>query len=165
MRSSTIGSECDFLDNRWLWPRKAGATICAIMSDRPTPAANSWRTRPSRPRVSSRSRASACDLSWPAVLLLTGHHAQAPAVLDDSRTLTQGDGRVGPAFTRRAIGGERNLIVLDAGDVLHDAFAVRGRRIDAEGEVSPRCGKARQRLDDQREAASEVIARTAVEPH
>src|SRR5262245_34517521 len=99
MRSSTIGSECDFLDNRWLWPSKAGAAICAIMSDRPTPAANSWRTRPSRPRVSSRSRASACDLSWPAVLLLTGHHAQAPAVLDHSRTLPQGDGRAGQVPT------------------------------------------------------------------
>jgi len=33
-------------------------------------------------------------------------------------------------------GGERDLIVLDASDVLHDAFAVRGPRIDAEGEVS-----------------------------
>jgi len=55
-----MGSECDFLDNRWLWPRKAGATICAIMSDRPTPVANSWRTRPSRPRVSAHSRRSAC---------------------------------------------------------------------------------------------------------
>src|SRR5262245_32066466 len=31
----TIGSECDFLDNRWLWPRKAGAAICALMSTRP----------------------------------------------------------------------------------------------------------------------------------
>src|SRR5262245_40414220 len=41
-------------------------------------------------------------------------HAQTPAVLDHSRTLPQGDGRAGPAFTRRAIGGERNLIVLDA---------------------------------------------------
>jgi hypothetical protein len=28
-----------------------------------------------------------------------------------------------PAFTRRAVGGECNLIVLDAGDVFHDAFA------------------------------------------
>src|SRR5262249_49648958 len=62
MRPSTMGSECDFLDNRWLWPRKAGATICAIMSDRPTPAANSWRTRPSRPRASPLSRISACGL-------------------------------------------------------------------------------------------------------
>jgi hypothetical protein len=53
------------------------------------------------------------------------HHAQAPAVLDHSRTLPQGDGRAGPAFTRRAIGGERNLIVLDAGDVLHDASGVQ----------------------------------------
>jgi hypothetical protein len=41
--------------------------------------------------------------------------------LDHSRILPQGDG-ARPAFTRRAIGGERNLIVLDATDVLHDAF-------------------------------------------
>ena len=60
--------------------------------------------------------------SWkPAALLPTGHHAQAPAVLDHSRTLPQGDGRAGPAFTRRAVGSECNLIVLDACDVLHDA--------------------------------------------
>src|SRR5262245_47742342 len=38
--------------------------------------------------------------SWkPAALLLTGRHAQAPAVLDHSRTLPQGDGRAGPTFT------------------------------------------------------------------
>ena len=36
--------------------------------------------------------------------------------------------------------GERNPIVLDAGDVLNDAFAVRGPGIDAEGEVSPSRG-------------------------
>src|SRR5262245_49599603 len=60
---------------------------------RDNPAANSRRTRPSRPRVSSRSRASACDLSWP---LADWTHAQAPAVLDHSRTLPQDDGRAGP---------------------------------------------------------------------
>jgi hypothetical protein len=65
--------------------------------------------------------------SWkPAAILLTGHHAQAPAVLDDSRTLPQGDGGAGPAFAGGAVGGERNLIVLDAGNVLNDAIAVRG---------------------------------------
>jgi hypothetical protein len=37
-----------------------------------------------------------------------------------------------PAFTRRAVGSEGNLIVLDAGDVLHDAFAVGRPGIDAE---------------------------------
>jgi hypothetical protein len=61
------------------------------------------------------------------------HRAQASAVLYHSRTVPQGHGRAGPAFTCRAIGGECNLIVLDTGDVLHDAFAVRGPRIDAEG--------------------------------
>jgi len=37
------------------------------------------------------------------------------------------NGRARPAFTRRAIGGEGNLIVLDAGDVFDDAFAARGQ--------------------------------------
>jgi hypothetical protein len=60
------------------------------------------------------------------------HHAQAAAVLDHACALPQGDWRAGPAFTRRAVGGECNLIILDASDVLHDAFAVRGPRIDAE---------------------------------
>jgi hypothetical protein len=50
--------------------------------------------------------------------------------------LPQGDGRAGPAFTRRAEGGERNLIVLDPGDVLDNAFAVGCLGIDAEGKVS-----------------------------
>src|SRR5262249_31816016 len=36
-------------------------------------------------------------------------------------------------------GGECNLVILDAGDVLHDAFAVRRPGIDAEGEMSSRC--------------------------
>ena len=66
--------------------------------------------------------------------------ARTGAVLDHSRALPQGDGRAGPAFTRRAIGGERNLIVLDAGDVLNDGFAVRSPGINAESEVSSRCG-------------------------
>src|SRR5262244_4431931 len=60
-----------------------------------------------------------------------------------SRILPQGDGRAGPAFTRRAVGSECNLIVLDAGDVLHDAFAVRRPCIDAESKVSPECGHLR----------------------
>jgi hypothetical protein len=42
-------------------------------------------------------------------------------------------GHAGPAFTRRAVGGEGSLIVLDAGDVLDNAFAVGCPGIDAEG--------------------------------
>src|SRR5215831_3921186 len=42
-----------------------------------------------------------------------------------------------------AVGSECNLIVLDAGDVLHDAFAVRRPCIDAESKVSPECGHLR----------------------
>jgi len=44
------------------------------------------------------------------------HRAQAPAVLDHSRTVPQGDGRAVPVFTRRAVDGECNLIVLDPGE-------------------------------------------------
>src|SRR6516165_1738294 len=46
--------------------------------------------------------------------LLTRHHAQAPAVLDHSCALPQGDGCARPAFAGGAVGGERNLVVLDA---------------------------------------------------
>src|ERR1700745_1189806 len=60
MRLIDDSSECDFLDNRCEWPIKAALRICALMSTRPIPAANSWRTPPSRPRVLRRSRASAC---------------------------------------------------------------------------------------------------------
>ena len=43
-------------------------------------------------------------------------------------------------MARNEIGSERNLIVLDAGDVLNDGFAVRSPGINAESEVSSRCG-------------------------
>jgi hypothetical protein len=60
-------------------------------------------------------------------------YAQTPAVLNHSRALPQRDGRVGPALTCRAVGCQRDLIVLDACDVLDNAFAVRVSRY--------RCGK------------------------
>jgi len=41
-----------------------------------------------------------------------------------------------PAFTRGAVGSKCNLIVLDAGDVFDDAFAVKCPRVDAESEGS-----------------------------
>ena len=47
----------------------------------------------------------------------------------------------GPAFTGGAEGSECNLIIFDAGDVLHDAFAIGCPSIDAEGEVSSQCGR------------------------
>jgi len=72
------------------------------------------------PRSTRLPKASPC----PACVRPRGH-AQAPAILDHSRALLQGDGDARPAFARRAVGGECDLIVLDAGDVLHDAFAVR----------------------------------------
>jgi len=77
-----------------------------------------------------------CRITAVSVLgIETSHHAQTPAVLDHSRTLPQGDGGTGPAFAGGAESGERNLEILDAGDVLDDAFPVRGPGIDAEGEM------------------------------
>src|SRR5215813_5331835 len=74
--------------------------------------------------------------------LLPRHHAQAPAVLDYSRTLPQRNGDARPALAGSAVGDECNLVVLDTGNMLHDAFAVRRPSIDAEGEVrsSSSCG-------------------------
>src|SRR5262245_54793048 len=89
--------------------------------------------------------------------LLTRHHAQAPTVLDHSRALPQRDGGAGPAFAGSAVGGEGNLIVLDACDVLDDAFAVMGPGIDAEGEVSSRRGHVRLFLP-QSSSASRLTA-------
>src|SRR5262249_24176989 len=78
--------------------------------------------------------------------LLTRHHAQAPAVLDHSRALAQCDGGAGPAFAGGAVRCECNLVVLDAGDVLDDAFPVSGPGIDTEGEMRSRCGHLRPLL-------------------
>src|SRR5262249_12139962 len=65
--------------------------------------------------------------------------AQTPAILNHSRALPQRDRRVGPALVRGVIGGACDLVVLDAGDVLDDAFAVRGPGVYAETEVRSRC--------------------------
>src|SRR6516165_579218 len=67
-------------------------------------------------------------------------HAQAPAVLDHSRALAQGDGSVRPAFAGGAESGESKLVVLRAGDVLDDTFTVSGPGVDAESKVRSRCG-------------------------
>jgi hypothetical protein len=71
------------------------------------------------------------------------HHAQTPTVLDHSRAMPQGDGRAGPALAGGPVGGECNLIVLNAGNVLDNTFAVRCPCIDAESKVSPECGHLR----------------------
>ena len=47
--------------------------------------------------------------------------------------LPQGDRRARPALAGGALSGECNRIVLDAGDVFDDAFAVRCPSINAEG--------------------------------
>jgi hypothetical protein len=60
-------------------------------------------------------------------------------------------------------GGERNLIV-DASDVLHDAFAVRRPGIDAEGEVSSiRLGHLRPLLPHSSWAAGAWVKALATE--
>jgi hypothetical protein len=74
------------------------------------------------------------------------HHAQAPAVLDHSRILPQGDGCARPSLAGGPVGGERKLIVLDVGDVLDNALAVGCPHIDAEGEVSSQSGHLRPLL-------------------
>lgn len=56
-----------------------------------------------------------------------------PAVLDHSCALPQRDGGARPAFAGGAVGGERELVVLDAREVLDE-----GPQVDAEGEVRPR---------------------------
>ena len=86
------------------------------------------------------SRQEASSSSARRLVQPTLYYAQASAVLDHSITLPQGDGDAGPTLARGEIGGERNLVVLDAGNVLDDGFAVRRPGINAEREVSSRCG-------------------------
>ena len=57
--------------------------------------------------------------------LVRRRKAQAAAVLDYSRALPQRDGCARPAFAGRVEGSKRNVIVLNAGDVFNDVFAVR----------------------------------------
>src|SRR5215472_19063308 len=53
--------------------------------------------------------------------LVRSSHAQAPAVLDRSHTLPQGDGHAWPAFAGGAVGSECGLVVLNLGDEDHSA--------------------------------------------
>src|SRR5436305_4827341 len=105
------------------------------------PATTHGRYRPGSGRRCSRSRHDASNSSARRLLVQpTLYYAQASAVLDHSITLPQGDRNARPTLARGEIGSERNLIVLDAGDVLNDGFAVRRPGINAEVEVSSRCG-------------------------
>ena len=66
-----------------------------------------------RGRTFSKDQSQRHDTSAPAfATLVRPSHAQAPAVLDHSRTLPQGDGGAGPAFAGGAEGGERDLVIL-----------------------------------------------------
>jgi hypothetical protein len=53
----------------------------------------------------------------------------------------QRDGNARSGLARSGKRRERNLIFLDASDVLHSAFAVNRPRVPAEGKVSSRCGQ------------------------
>src|SRR5262249_29606179 len=89
-------------------------------------------------------------------------NAQAATVLDPSRALSQGDGYTGPAFAGSAESGAGKLVILDAGDLLYDAFGVGCPSIDAEGEAHPRLIRLshRQRLP-QSSSASRFTAGAA----
>jgi hypothetical protein len=67
--------------------------------------------------------------------------------------------KVMPTFTGGVVGGERNLVILDAGDVLDDAFPVSSPRIDAEGEMRSRFH--RRRSFPQSSSASRLTAGAA----
>jgi len=71
--------------------------------------------------------------------LVRSRQAQALAILNHSRALPQRDGYARPASAGRVIGSERDFVILDTGDVLDDALAVRCPRIDAEGEMRSGC--------------------------
>ena len=71
----------------------------------------------------------------PAAFLLTGQHAQAPAVLDHSRTLPQGDGRAGPARHGCPVGRFAYLEVVHASDLLDNAVACVVPDVHAEGKT------------------------------
>ena len=53
------------------------------------------------------------------------HHAHAPPILDHPRALTQRDGGARPASAGGVVCRQRDLIILNAGDVLDNALAVR----------------------------------------
>ena len=62
-----------------------------------------------RGRAFSKDQSQRHDTSAPAfATLVRPSHAQAPAVLDHSRTLPQCDGGAGPAFAGGAEGSERD---------------------------------------------------------
>ena len=73
--------------------------------------------------------------AFATTLVGPGGRSCLPTILDHPRALAQRDWGAGPTFTGGVVGGERNLIILDAGDVLDDAFPVRCPRINAECEV------------------------------
>jgi hypothetical protein len=81
-------------------------------------------------------------LTPPLAALVRSRQAQASTILNHSRALPQRDGDARPALAGGVIGGERDFVVLDAGDVLDDALTVRCPRIDAEAEMRSRCHRA-----------------------
>src|SRR5436190_12445485 len=83
---------------------------------------------------------------------ITSSQAHTPTILNHSRALPQRDGDARPAFVGGVISGESKLIVLDAGNVLHDAFAIGSPGVDAETQVRP-CGHPRPLLPQSSSAS------------
>jgi len=73
-----------------------------------------------------------------STLVRPRRQAQTPAILDHSCALPQRDGPARPALDRGSVGCQRDLIILDASDVLDNALAVRVPQIDSEGEMRAR---------------------------
>ena len=96
--------------------------------------------------------------------LLTRHHAQAPTVLDHPCALPQGDGSPRPALAGGEEGGERDLIVLDAGDpavplTFEPRFAQRGSFLSATRRATRKPQDARRELPGCRSIHQAVPAR------
>ena len=92
------------------WTTEGGAAICALMSTRP------------------------CTLFWRTKLAYTTRRRRLSSITRaPCRKVVGAPGQRWHAARNVA---SATLIVFDAGDVLHDAFAVSGPHIDTEGEVS-----------------------------
>ena len=76
------------------------------------------RTRPARRSCPDLAESGKPSDQRPLAAFVRPSHAQAPALLDDSRALAQRDGRARPALDRSPIGRECDLIILNAGDAV-----------------------------------------------
>jgi len=101
--------------------------------------------RPLRLAEASRQRSNPARVFCSIIVVHRLSQAQVPAILNHARALPQRDGHARPAFAGSAEGGERNLVIFDAGDMLHDGFAVERPGVNAKSEVRSRCHLQRER--------------------